>query len=133
GEDFSIGVSWRASIMANASRDPYWQAGVRRETIDHPTAAADIQDECAICHMPMARATAHANGRKGQVFAHLPVGSGEEPEDLLAYDGVSCTLCHQISNEKLGTPESFVGGFVIAGPQPTPRPIFGPFELEKGL
>ena len=42
GEDVSIGVSWRASIMANASRDPYWQAGVRRETIDHPQQSGAI-------------------------------------------------------------------------------------------
>ena len=133
GEDVSIGASWRASIMANSSRDPYWQAGVRRETIDHPSAAADIQDECSICHMPMARATAHAGGRKGEVFSHLPVAQHDEPDDLLAHDGVSCTMCHQIGSEKLGTPDSFVGGFVIAGPQPMPRPIFGPFDVEKGL
>src|SRR5580765_2736165 len=55
GEDISIGVNRRTSMMANAGRDPYWMAGVRRETIDHPTAAARIQDECTICHMPMMR------------------------------------------------------------------------------
>src|ERR1700736_2161632 len=33
GEDISIGFEWRASIMANSSRDPYWQGSVRRETI----------------------------------------------------------------------------------------------------
>jgi hypothetical protein len=133
GEDVSIGASWRATMMANASRDPYWQAGVRREVIDHPTAAADIEDECSICHMPMARAAAHADGGKGQVFAHLPVAQHMEPDDLLASDGVSCAVCHQISSEKLGTRESFVGGFVIAGHQSTPRPVFGPFEIEKGM
>src|SRR5205814_142559 len=36
GEDISIGVNWRTSIMANSARDPYWMAGVRRELIDHP-------------------------------------------------------------------------------------------------
>jgi hypothetical protein len=133
GEDVSIGTSWRASMMANSGRDPYWQAGVRRETIDHPGAAADIEDECSTCHMPMARATAHAHGRMGQVFAHLPVSEHDGTEDRLAQDGVSCTLCHQISSEKLGTRESLVGGFVIAGPQSTARPIYGPFEIEKGL
>ena len=133
GEDVSIGVSWRASVMANSARDPYWQAGVRRETIDHPTAAADIENECSICHMPMATATAHAHDRKGQVFAHLPVADHDGDEDQLAHDGVSCTMCHQISSEKLGTPDSFVGRFVIAGPQSTPRPIYGPFGLQKGL
>jgi len=133
GEDVSIGSSWRATIMANSGRDPYWQAGVRRETLDHPTAAADIQDECSICHMPMARTMAHASGAKGQVFAHLPVAEHSAPDDLLAHDGVSCTMCHQISSAKLGTRESFVGGFVIDGPQPTPRSIYGQFEPEKSL
>src|SRR5207245_5034730 len=31
GEDISIGLDWRPSMMANSSRDPYWQASVRRE------------------------------------------------------------------------------------------------------
>ena len=47
GEDVSIGVAWRASMMANSSRDPYWQASVRREMIDHPAARAEIEHECA--------------------------------------------------------------------------------------
>ena len=38
GKDVSIGSNWQASMMANASRDPYWQAAVRRETMDHPEA-----------------------------------------------------------------------------------------------
>ena len=62
GEDVSIGVQWRASMMANSSRDPYWHAAVRRETIDHPEHAAAIEDECSICHMPMARTRAGARG-----------------------------------------------------------------------
>ncbi|HWR50399.1 MAG TPA: hypothetical protein VN428_04805, partial [Bryobacteraceae bacterium] len=45
GEDVSIGFEWRASIMANSSRDPYWQASVRRETIDHGESKAAIEDE----------------------------------------------------------------------------------------
>jgi hypothetical protein len=42
-------------MMANAARDPYWQAGVRRETIDHAGSKREIEDECSKCHMPMAR------------------------------------------------------------------------------
>ena len=141
GEDVSIGSSWRASMLANSSRDPYWQASVRREIIDHREAAAGIQDECAVCHMPMARTQAHAAGALGEVFSHLPVGSGDSAESRLAYDGVSCTLCHQIADERLGSPASFTGGYVIAGPAAgsakgpgaEPRSIFGPFQVEKGL
>lgn len=132
GEDVSIGSDWRASIMANSSRDPYWQGAVRRETIDHPEAAAAIEDECAICHMPMSRTRAHAAGRKGQVFAHLPVAQTNEAADKLAHDGVSCTLCHQITARGLGTRASFTGGFAVEGRPGEPRPIFGPFQIDKG-
>ena len=44
GQDISIGSDWRASMMANASRDPYWQAAVRREVLEHPAAAEELLD-----------------------------------------------------------------------------------------
>jgi hypothetical protein len=133
GEDVSIGVSWRASMMANSSRDPYWQASVRRETIDHTMHGDAIQDECAICHMPMARATAHAKGGRGQVFALAPGGRGDSDAHKRAADGVSCTLCHQIGPDKLGTRESFVGGFTLSARSTDGLRMFGPYEIEKGL
>lgn len=133
GEDISIGTSWRATMMANSSRDPYWQAAVRREVMDHPAATADIEHECGVCHMPMAHTQAMALGRKGVIFAHLPVGVAAAPEALLAADGVSCTACHQITAEKFGTPASFTGGFVIdTAPGPGPRAIFGPYPVQAG-
>src|SRR5882672_11051307 len=72
GEDISIGVNWGTSMMANSARDPYWMAGVRRETVDHPAAKAAIEDECSICHMPMARFETKFTGHEGEVFSHLP-------------------------------------------------------------
>ena len=132
GEDVSIGFAWRASMMANSSRDPYWQAAVRRETIDHPTAVATIEDECSTCHMPMTRARAKASGREGEVFAHLPIGARATLDDELAADGVSCTVCHQIGPDRLGTPASFTGNFSIANPQSGPRTMLGPFEVDRG-
>jgi hypothetical protein len=54
-------------------------------------------------------------------------------EDKLAADGVSCSLCHQISKQKLGTRESFIGGFVLDTPdKKDERPIYGPFKIEAG-
>ena len=132
GEDVSIGVAWRASMMANSARDPYWQASVRRETIDHPSHADAIQDECAICHMPMSRTAAHAAGGRGRVFALAP-GQGDSDEHQLAADGVSCTLCHQIGPERLGTRESFVGGFTLSPRAPEGMKMFGPYDVEGGL
>ena len=133
GEDVSIGASWRASMMANSARDPYWQAAVRRETIDHPSVKAEIENECSICHMPMATTNARLAGGHGEVFAHLPIASASTPEAKLAADGVSCTLCHQIGAERLGSPESFTGGFVVnPTPQGGQRRMFGPYAVDEG-
>jgi hypothetical protein len=132
GHDVSIGFDWRASMMANSSRDPYWQASVRRESIDHKESAAAIEDECSVCHMPIPRYEAKLRGEHGRVFAHLPFAA-DDKEGRQAADGVSCAVCHQISTDRLGTRESYNGGFVV---QPPPekdlRPEYGPFEVEPG-
>jgi hypothetical protein len=133
GEDVSIGSDWRATMMANSARDPYWQAAVRREVLDHPEAQAAIEDECSICHMPMATYPARAAGGHGQIFARLPIGRGTTPADLAAADGVGCAVCHQITPQKLGTPESFTGGFHVETTSPAGgRPVFGPFQTDAG-
>jgi hypothetical protein len=111
GHDISIGADWQTSMMANSARDPYWQAAVRRETIDHPESAAAIEAECSKCHMPMNR---------GAVFAKLA--------DPLAVDGVSCALCHRIEPDHFGERESAVGGFVLAS-EPV---VYGPFDVDAG-
>jgi hypothetical protein len=129
GEDVSIGFDWRASIMANSSRDPYWQGSVRRESIDHPESIAAVEDECSICHMPIVRFKAKLEGRKGQIFAHVPFDP-DKKEDAEAEDGVSCSVCHQIAKEKLGTRESFNGGFAIDPPESAnDHPEYGPFPI----
>ena len=84
GQDVSIASNWRTSMMANASHDPYWQASLRREVLEHPSADAVIQDECSTCHMPMQRYQARAEGLRGEVLKYLQqISSGaamEEPE-----------------------------------------------------
>ena len=134
GTDVSIGTSWRSTMMANAARDPYWLAGVRRETIDHPKHAAAIQEECAACHMPMAERMSEAAGHQIDVFAQLPFSDlNLSDERRLASDGVSCTVCHQIAKGKLGTPESFNGEFVVAGPNAAGvRQVQGPYAIDAG-
>ncbi len=133
GHDVSIGHDWSGSMMANAARDPYWQAAVRREMIDHPEAAAKIQDECSACHMPMARYTAKSAGQKGEVFAHLPVGPNPGERAALAHEGVSCTMCHQVQPDGLGSEASFTAGFLVdETTSPGTRTIFGPFAVSEG-
>ncbi len=132
GADISIGFHWRATMMANSSHDPYWQGSVRREVTDHPESQPKIEDECSICHMPITRYEAKLRGKTGQIFAHLPI-STDDTEQRQAADGVSCSVCHQITKEKLGTPESYNGGFVVHPPDADGlRTEYGPFEIQKG-
>ncbi len=127
GLDISIGYTWRASMMANSARDPYWQASVRREVMDHPEAQAAIEDTCSTCHMPMARFHSANNGGVGEVFANL------ESWNSLAVDGVSCTVCHQIRDDNFGEASSFSGGFVIdTAAVLGERRVFGPHEVDNG-
>jgi hypothetical protein len=133
GQDISIGVDWRSSMMANSARDPYWQAAIRREVLEHPTAQAAIENECSACHMPMARFQANTAGQQGQVFAHLPVTRQTLPASLLAADGVSCAMCHQIQADRFGTKESFTAGFRVDTTTATgQRLAFGPYEVDAG-
>jgi hypothetical protein len=133
GEDVSIGFHWRASIMANSSHDPYWQASARREVIDHPEAQPEIEDECSVCHMPITRYEEKLRGKTGQIFTNLPI-STDDAEHRQAADGVSCSVCHQITKQKLGTRESYNGGFVVDGPDADGRHAeYGPFDIQQGL
>jgi hypothetical protein len=135
GEDVSIGASWRGTMMANAARDPYVHASVRREVIDHASRADHIEDECATCHLPAARQVAHAAGGQGKVFVHLSKAAAEQGTaiDRLARDGVTCTVCHQIAADGLGTPATFNGNFVIAPALANgKRRAFGPVAIDAG-
>jgi len=133
GEDVSIGFNWRSSMMGNAARDPYWMAGVRRESIDHPAAVDVIEDKCTVCHLPIARTTAVYMGEKPRAFDNFPTLGEGGPHSEVAIDGVSCNVCHQILNENLGTPEGFTGGYVIDLTTPMgERKVIGPFDVDAG-
>src|SRR5258708_5174397 len=132
GEDISIGFEWSASIMANSSRDPYWQGSVRRESMDHPESKQVIEDECSICHMPAVRMSDRAAGRHTQLFSRFPIQKFPHG-DRAAADGVTCSVCHQIDKSGLGTDATFVGNVVFAKPvQNDERPEYGPFDIDKG-
>jgi hypothetical protein len=136
GEDISFGTTWRPSMMANSARDPYWQASVRRETLVYASARPAIENECAACHMPMARFEAKAAGRLAEVFANLPAAGPEaarSPAAPLSMDGVSCSMCHQIQKDDLGQRSSFVAGFVVDTKTPLgERRVYGPYDVDPG-
>lgn len=130
GKDVSIDSAWRASIKAQAARDPYFLASVRAEVEAFPDHRAAIEDTCATCHAPMADYTQAADGAPG---ALLDDGflSPDHPLHELALDGVSCTLCHQIRPGNLGASASSGRYMIDTTTKPGEREIFGPFAVDE--
>jgi hypothetical protein len=128
GADVSLATAWRSTMMANAAKDPVWQAKVSSEVARFPALATVIEDKCISCHMPMAKTQADVEGM--EVAAQ---GDGffdpAHPLHEAGIEGVSCTLCHQIGDVNLGTMESFTGGYSVdTSTEPPDRQAFGPYE-----
>jgi Cytochrome c554 and c-prime len=108
---------WSGSMMANSAVDPYWKAAVSAEVAATPSQKAHIEEVCSRCHAPMAAPV--TSSPNGEILAFL---RHDHAKTALGKDGVSCTVCHQISSENLGTDESFTGGFKFN----TNSEIYGP-------
>lgn len=121
GDDVSPHALWQATMMAQSFRDPYWRAQVAKETSLAPDRAAEVQALCVRCHAPMA----HHTNRLGGLEPPMVHAAAADP---LAQDGVSCTVCHQIQPDGLGTPATFSGKIRID----RSRTIFGPYEDPRG-
>jgi len=129
GNDMSISNHWRSTMMANASKDPFWQAKVNSEVARNPALTEVIEGKCSLCHMPMAWVQAYQQGIPRKILGDQ--GFLDHNAELYepARDGVSCSLCHQIQDKKLGEKESFSGKFTIDTAIPAPdRKIFGPYQ-----
>lgn len=130
GKDVSIASAWSTTMMANATRDPFWQAKVKSELNRTPSQKQTIQGTCTRCHAPMANEEARKQHDNIQPVFEQGILDGENPYHDLAMNGVSCSLCHQISpNEPFGSEAGFSGNFVIDSfPTSTERLIYGPFK-----
>ncbi len=150
--DTSLNVSpyaeWRASPMGLAGRDPIFFAQLQSETNNLPQLAECIENTCLHCHGVMGQRSQAADTQTpdakcknlfvdppadvpfGQPFrlsevSHWNYADGPTTRyGRLARDGISCTVCHRISEDKLAEPERFTGNFGTT----TANEIFGPFE-----
>ncbi len=108
GTDVSIAKDWGTSMMANATKDPFWKAKVATELKRNPHLAEVINDKCSTCHAPMANYEMKLDGAPITI---LGAGSITDPSNAYhdaAMEGVSCTLCHQITDDAtLGTSGGF--------------------------
>jgi hypothetical protein len=130
----STSENWQSSMMANSATDPYFQASVSKEVQTHPEHQEEIEDSCATCHMPMARAEDFLlEGQQGKILQDGYLNP-DHPLFAMAMDGVSCVLCHQIEDVNLNNERSFTGQFVI---DPAfvdkNKPAYGPYGVPPGL
>ena len=74
-----------------------------------------------------------AGGAEGEVLSRLPFNS-DKKQNGEAEDGVTCSVCHQISARRSSARKRAInGGFVVDPPQPgNDRPEYGPFVITDG-
>ncbi len=95
GEDINLVDDWRASMMANSTKDPFWRAKVSHEVLLYPQLQQQIEHKCTSCHAPMGHFAAIHEGQEYYSMA-------EAITDTIALDGVSCLACHKQTEEDLG-------------------------------
>ncbi|MFT3692368.1 MAG: hypothetical protein QM831_04455 [Kofleriaceae bacterium] len=117
GANVSPVLLWRNSLMALAARDPYYLAVFAAEKKHGEPVTVDKL--CTRCHAP---AGSEERAETNAVLGFDDIASGSDAAANLARDGVTCTACHQIAAQDLGTDGSFNGGFDIG----YDRQIFGP-------
>ncbi len=105
---------WRASIMANSAKDPFWRAKVTHETAVNPQHQGVIEHKCTSCHTPLGHFGMLAEDEQALYGFH------EAMQDELALDGISCNACHQQSPIGLGS--RFTGDLTFVSDT-----LFGPF------
>jgi len=120
GENVSIVRDWGTSMMANATKDPFWQAKVATELERMSNLGVDlssvINDTCSKCHAPMANYEI-TKVQGGEVTLFGPDGILNPNHALYdsAMNGVSCTLCHQITDDgNLGELNGFSGQYSVS-------------------
>ena len=119
---------WETSIMANASRDPFWQAKVSSELERNPHLANIINDKCTECHAPMANRELKAASSSINIFDAGGILDSASSMHDAAMDGVSCTTCHQIEDDgNLGTLDGFSGNYSIN----SSKHIYGKFSPQN--
>ncbi len=114
GNDINVVDDWRATLMANSAKDPFWRAKVSHEIIVNPEHQEAVESKCITCHAPMG----HFNGQHVNIdyqFWWLDI-------DPVAQDGVSCVICHQQSEKQLGHLHSGNLNF------DTSKVAYGPYE-----
>jgi hypothetical protein len=117
---------WQSTMMANSARDPLWRAVVSAEVAALPSRKAEIEAKCMRCHAPMATRQAELDDQPPLALSLL---YQDTSRSQIGLDGVSCTLCHQITSTGLGSDQSFNAGFDIGANALIYGPHANPFAM----
>ena len=115
GENVSIVRDWGSSMMANATKDPFWRAKVATELDRNAHLSTLINDKCTKCHAPAANYEI-TKVQGGDVTLFGPDGILNPNHALYdaGMNGVTCTVCHQVKDDaSLGTLDGFSGKYKI--------------------
>ncbi len=95
GNDVSPVTDWRATMMANAAKDPLWRAKVSHEGLVNPAHKNELETTCTACHAPSGNKAAMHDGNIHYLISDLV-------QDSIGLDGVNCTGCHSMAPDNLG-------------------------------
>ncbi|MBT8134515.1 MAG: hypothetical protein KJO03_08390 [Gammaproteobacteria bacterium] len=126
GDDVSIVKDWGASMMANSTKDPLWQAKMATELERNSHLSSVITDTCTRCHAPITNyEITEVQGKQFEVFGSDGILNPNHALYDASMNGVSCTVCHQIPDDaSLGTLEGFSGNYKINNT----KTIYGQFS-----
>jgi len=115
GENVSIVRDWGTSMMANAAKDPFWKAKVATELERNAHLSSVIGDKCTKCHAPAANyEITKVQGGEVEILGPNGILNASHAMNDAALNGVTCTVCHQITDDpSLGTLEGFSGHYNI--------------------
>jgi mono/diheme cytochrome c family protein len=144
---------WRASPMGLAGRDPIFFSQLQSETNNLPEMKECIENTCLHCHgvmgerqqsidhpqtkdncadlfaipppkgVPLGKPFAKETVTKWQSDPKVP-DNHDAKYGALARDGISCMVCHQMTDTAFGEEAGFTGNFVTN----KPGTVVGPYE-----
>lgn len=128
GNDISPVITWRATMMANSGRDPYFRAKMSHESLVNPQHQEELEDKCTSCHAPLGRYTYHRDG-------HGPYGLADLETDPMGQDGVSCMGCHKQLPDGIGSNHSGNLNYdtLMREYGPFQKPLQGPMQGFLGV
>ena len=132
--DLSPNGEWRNSMMGLAGRDPIFLSQLNSEVSLHTNLEGQtdskgfIEDTCLRCHGVMGQRQFHLDNA-GAFFTRDHLNDPTSKYGALARDGVSCMVCHRISNDGLGTPATYTGLFNLDPPNQVNGPYSDPLTV----